>query len=106
MFLMTGDKMPLKEIDKATPGKHRPQAYCKKLGIKKTTWHAAGSIRYCSGAVGTDIDTVRQLLKHSSVRRRRVPRFEKEDLGDELITSYRSNYHIIKQERAHPLAMY
>ena len=84
-----GDKMStVKHIDKATAkGNLVLKRIAKKLGIKKTTWHAARAA-FATAAVrsGTDIDTVRQLLKHSSITTTQeyLASRTEDDLGDEL----------------------
>lgn len=84
-----GDKMEtVKEIDKATQrGNTVLKRVSKALGIKKATWHAARAA-FATAAVrsGTDIDTVRQLLKHSSIQTTQeyLASRTEEDLGDEL----------------------
>lgn len=84
-----GDKMDVvKNIDKATQkGNLVLKRVSNKLGIKKATWHAARAA-FATAAVrsGTDIDTVRQLLKHSSITTTQeyLASRTEEDLGDEL----------------------
>ena len=84
-----GDKHEtVKLIDVATQkGNLVLKRIAKKLGIKKNTWHAARAA-FATAAVraGTDIDTVRQLLKHSSITTTQeyLASRSEEDLGDEL----------------------